>query len=372
MRVSFEDSLKGIEATVPVELELACHTCHGTGAAPGTAPKRCPECNGSGVVATSQGLFALQQPCPRCRGNGTVVETPCGTCKGSGRERRTKRYTVRIPAGVKDGTKIKLKGKGEAGWGGAPAGDLYVVTRVEPSKLYERRGDDLVLEVPVDLDEAALGATVEIPTPDGRVSLKVPAGSQDGKLLRVKGRGAPKLKGDGRGDLLARVRVTVPSKLTKAQKGGARGVPEGDVARRNPRDRLFGWSRPERRLSIGARPRYMISVAAELVGMHPQTLRIYEQKGLVRPKRTAGNTRLYSEADVERLRLIQRLTTDLGLNLAGVERVLHLEDELQRMHRRLDRMEREMREAIGEVHRQYRRDLVLYRPAQPPMRRNEN
>ena len=117
------------------------------------------------------------------------------------------------------------------------------------------------------------------------------------------------------------------------------------------------------------RPRYMISVAAELVGMHPQTLRIYEQKGLVRPKRTAGNTRLYSDTDVERLRLIQRLTTEIGLNLAGVERVLHLEDELQRMTRRLARMEAEMRETINEVHRQYRRDLVLYRPPQPPVRR---
>ena len=115
------------------------------------------------------------------------------------------------------------------------------------------------------------------------------------------------------------------------------------------------------------RPRYMISVAAELVGMHPQTLRIYEQKGLVRPKRTAGNTRLYSELDIERLRLIQRLTTELGLNLAGVERVLHLEDELQRMRRRLERLEGEMREALNEVHRQYRRDLVLYRPSEPPV-----
>ncbi len=118
-----------------------------------------------------------------------------------------------------------------------------------------------------------------------------------------------------------------------------------------------------------ARPRYMISVAAELVGMHPQTLRIYEQKGLVRPKRTAGNTRLYSDEDVSRLRLIQRLTTEIGLNLAGVERVLYLEDELQRMRRRLDRMEREMRETIEEVHRRYRRDLVVYRPPQPPARR---
>jgi MerR family transcriptional regulator/heat shock protein HspR len=118
------------------------------------------------------------------------------------------------------------------------------------------------------------------------------------------------------------------------------------------------------------RPRYMISIAAELVGMHPQTLRIYETKGLVRPKRTAGNTRLYSEADIERLRLIQRLTTEIGLNLAGVERVLHLEDELQRLHARLARMEREMRSAIDQVHRQYRRDLVLYRPAQSPVPRN--
>ncbi len=117
------------------------------------------------------------------------------------------------------------------------------------------------------------------------------------------------------------------------------------------------------------RPRYMISVAAELVGMHPQTLRIYEQKGLVRPKRTAGNTRLYSDEDVERLQLIQRLTTEIGLNLAGVERVLRLEDELARMRRRIDRMEREMRETIDQVHRQYRRDLVVYRPPQPPAKR---
>jgi molecular chaperone DnaJ len=238
VRISFEDSLKGLQTTVPVSLELACHTCHGTGAAPGTAPKRCPQCDGSGVVATSQGLFALQQPCPTCRGNGTIVDTPCPTCHGSGRERRTKRYTVRIPPGVKDGTKIKLKGKGEAGWGGAPAGDLYVVTRVEPSKIYERRGDDLVLDVPVSFGEAALGATVEIPTPDGRVSLKVPSGSQDGKLLRVKGRGSPKLQGAGRGDLLARLRIDVPAKLNKAEREALESFQKASTG--NPRERLFG------------------------------------------------------------------------------------------------------------------------------------
>jgi molecular chaperone DnaJ len=237
VRISFEDSLRGLQTTVPVQLELACHTCHGTGAAPGTAPVRCPECDGTGVVATSQGLFALQQPCPRCRGTGTIVETPCPTCHGSGRERRTKRYTVKIPAGVRDGTRIKLKGKGEAGYGGAPAGDLFVVTRVEPSKLYERRADDLVLDVPVTMSEAALGAEVEIPTPDGRISLKVPAGAQDGKTLRVKGRGAPKLKGGGRGDLLARVRVTVPSKLTKKEREALEAFQA--ATRGNPRERLF-------------------------------------------------------------------------------------------------------------------------------------
>jgi molecular chaperone DnaJ len=218
VRVSFEDALRGVQTTVAVQLDLACHTCHGTGAAPGTAPTTCPECNGTGTVATSQGLFALQQPCPRCHGMGSIVETPCPTCHGNGRERRTKRYTVRIPAGVKDGTRIKLKGKGEAGFGGAPAGDLYVVTRVEASKIYERRGDDLVVTVPVSYPTAALGGKVEVPTPEGAVSLKVPAGTEDGKLLRIKGRGAPKLRGGGQGDVLARVRIEVPKRVNKQQR----------------------------------------------------------------------------------------------------------------------------------------------------------
>ena len=218
VHVSFEDSLQGAEVTVPVTLELACHTCHGTGAAPGTAPTTCPVCGGSGVVATSQGLFALQEPCPRCHGTGTVVETPCPTCHGSGRERRTKRYKVKIPAGSRDGTRIRLRGKGEAGYGGAPAGDLYVVTRVDASSTYERRGDDLVVNVNVPYSVAAEGGNVEVPTPEGAVSLKVPSGTEDGKLLRIKGRGAPHLKGSGKGDVLARIRIEVPKRLNKKQR----------------------------------------------------------------------------------------------------------------------------------------------------------
>ncbi|HSP74163.1 MAG TPA: J domain-containing protein, partial [Gaiellaceae bacterium] len=194
INLSFEDSLRGVETRIPVQLETACTTCGGSGAQPGTAPTICPECKGRGVKAESQGLFALSQPCPRCRGNGTVIEKPCGHCHGSGRERRTKTYTVKVPAGVKDGSKIRLAGKGEAGYGGGPAGDLFVVTRVAPSRLYERRGEaDLVVELPVGYSQAALGANVEVPTPDGPVTLKVPPGSEDGKLLRVRGRGAPKL-----------------------------------------------------------------------------------------------------------------------------------------------------------------------------------
>jgi molecular chaperone DnaJ len=218
VRLSFDDSLKGVETTIPVELETSCRECGGSGAKPGTAPTLCPECRGRGVISESQGLFALSQPCPRCRGNGTVIEDPCPRCHGSGRERRTKRYTVKIPAGVKDGSRIRLRGKGEAGYGGAEAGDLYVVTRVAPSKVYTRRGDDLVVEVPVTYSQATLGDKVTVPTPEGEVTVKVKAGTEDGTLLRVKGKGAPKLKGSGRGDVLARVKLTVPKKLSKKQR----------------------------------------------------------------------------------------------------------------------------------------------------------
>jgi molecular chaperone DnaJ len=237
VRIAFEDALTGATVRVPVEVETACHVCGGTGADPGTTPKTCPQCQGSGVVSDSHGLFALSQPCPRCRGNGVIIEKHCKSCRGTGRERSTKRYQVKIPAGAKDGTRIRLKGKGEPGRSGGPAGDLFVVVQVDPSPLYERRGADLVLDVPVTYPEAALGATVQIPTPDGPVALKIPAGSESGKLLRVKGRGAPRLNGGGRGDLLARVKVSVPQKLSKAEKDALEGYQK--VLKEQPRERAF-------------------------------------------------------------------------------------------------------------------------------------
>jgi molecular chaperone DnaJ len=237
VRISFDDALRGVDVRVAVEVETACHVCGGTGAEPGTQPLTCPQCGGSGVVSDNQGLFAFSQPCPRCRGNGVIIDKPCKNCRGSGRERVTKRYQVKVPAGAKDRTRIRLKGKGEPGRNGGPAGDLYVAVQVEPSPLYERRGADLLLDVPLTYPEAALGATVQIPTPDGPVALKVPSGSESGKLLRVKGRGAPKLNGGGKGDLIARVRVTVPKKLSKAEKEALEGYQK--VLKEQPRERAF-------------------------------------------------------------------------------------------------------------------------------------
>jgi len=241
VQISFPDSLRGATVKVPVEKANACTTCRGSGAAPGTAPTICPVCKGRGVTSESQGFFALSQPCGRCGGAGTVIESPCPTCHGSGRLRSTKTYQVRIPAGVRDGTRIKVRGKGEAGPRGGEPGDLYVVTRVAPSPLFARRGDDLLLEVPVTFSEAALGGQVELPTPDGAtVRVKVPAGSTDGKTLRVKGRGAPKLNGGGTGDLLARVRIAVPAKLSKQEREALEKL--GEIERSDhgdPREKLF-------------------------------------------------------------------------------------------------------------------------------------
>jgi molecular chaperone DnaJ len=236
--ISFRDSLNGARVSIAVEALAPCAVCHGSGAAPGTSPSMCPDCDGRGVRAQAQGFFSLSQPCLRCGGTGRVIEHACATCGGRGSTQRLRRYAVPIPAGIKDGARIRLRGKGDAGTLGAAAGDLFVQVSVEPSPVFTRRGDDLVVDVPVLFSEAAAGATIDVPTPDGeRVHLKLPAGTGDGVLLRARGRGAPKNGSDKRGDLLARVRISVPRKLSRAQKQALEkfAALEGD----DPRAELF-------------------------------------------------------------------------------------------------------------------------------------
>jgi molecular chaperone DnaJ len=238
--LSFDQALTGVQVPVTIETREACAQCKGSGAKPGTSPRLCPECNGRGVRGRNLGGFALNEPCPRCGGNGTVIDTPCETCAGAGTVPAERRFQVKIPPGVKEGTRIRLRGKGQPGGGGAPPGDLFVVAQVAPSRLFTRQGDDLVLEVPVTFAEAALGAKVEIPTSDGSIALSVPAGSEPGKLLRVRGLGAPRLNGGGRGDLLARIRVQVPASLTKQQREALERF--ANLDERDPRETLFNSS----------------------------------------------------------------------------------------------------------------------------------
>lgn len=218
LNLSFEDALNGITTKIAVEKNIQCQTCHGSGAEPGTSPITCPECGGRGVIAQNQGFFALSQACPRCGGAGSIIEKPCHRCGGAGVVRATKKYTVKIPAGVKTGSKIRLKGKGQPSPQGGPPGDLYVRMEVAPSPMFHRRGDDLVITVPVTFPEAAIGSKVKVPTTDGDISLKIPKGTQNGRMLRVKGKGAPHMKGSGNGDLLVKVKVDVPTDLSKDQK----------------------------------------------------------------------------------------------------------------------------------------------------------
>ena len=217
VRVTFDQAMTGTTVPVKITGPAVCETCHGSGAAPGTSPISCPECGGSGEIAVNQGFFSMAQPCRRCRATGRIVETPCPTCKGAGAVRRTRTFQVKIPAGVKDGARIKLAGRGEPGPAGGKPGDLYVRVKVAPHDVFGRKGDNLTLTLPVSFPEAALGANVQVPTLNGPVTLKVPSGTPSGKTFRIKGKGAPKAKG-GQGDLLVTTQVDVPGRLSKDQK----------------------------------------------------------------------------------------------------------------------------------------------------------
>lgn len=237
--ISFDQANAGVQIPLSVPSAQTCGTCRGSGAKPGTSPIICPRCQGRGIEAQGQGLFSISQPCRRCEGTGTVIEQPCPTCGGQGATRTVKRYRVNIPAGVKEGSKVRLAGKGEPGRAGGPPGDLYVLTHVEDSPVFRRKGDNLEVEVPLTIPEAVRGANIEVPTLDGRKTLKVPAGTKHGTVQRLRGEGPPRLgAGKERGDIHYRFVIDVPVNLTKEQSEAVdklSSVMDGD-----PRASLFG------------------------------------------------------------------------------------------------------------------------------------
>lgn len=218
LEIEFEEAATGVEQEIVVPRLEPCATCHGSGAKAGTQPILCRACRGTGQVRYSQGFLTVSQTCGQCRGEGRVIEHPCGSCRGLGQVKAERTLTVKIPAGVETGTRLKLGGEGEAGVRGGPPGDLYVVLTVRPHPIFVRHGDDIYCEIPIGFTQAALGAQIEVPTITGRTSLKIPAGTQTGAEFRVKGKGFPNARGYGQGDLVARIFVEVPTHLNAKQR----------------------------------------------------------------------------------------------------------------------------------------------------------
>jgi molecular chaperone DnaJ len=238
--VSFEQAISGAQVPLSVATTQPCPTCRGTGAKPGTSPKVCPKCQGRGIESQGQGLFSISQPCSRCHGSGAIIEDPCPTCQGAGQQKTVKNYKVNIPAGVREGSRVRLAGKGEAGRNGGPPGDLYVITHVAPSPIFERKGDNLEVEVPLTIPEAIRGADVEVPTLNGRKKLRVAPGTKHGTVQRLRGEGPPKLGGKGaahRGDIHYKFVIDVPATLSAEQSEAVEKLSE--VMDGDPRARLF-------------------------------------------------------------------------------------------------------------------------------------
>lgn len=248
LRLDLERAVRGDEVTIEVPTQITCDDCSGSGAAKGTKPVSCSTCGGVGQVRMQQGFFSIQQTCPACKGAGSVIIDPCASCHGRGRIPKTRHLSVKVPAGVDDGDRIRLSGEGEAGRNDGPHGDLYVEIRVNPHKLFTRAGTDLNCEVPVGFATVALGGEVELPTLDGHVSLKVPPGTQSGKVFRLRAKGVVTVRDKHPGDLFARVVVETPVSLTEEQKALLRKLDESISSggeKHNPR--AEGWMQTVKR-----------------------------------------------------------------------------------------------------------------------------
>ena len=218
LEISLEEAALGCEKKISITRNLRCNTCTGSGMEPGSKTRTCPTCGGHGVVLTSRGFISLRQTCQHCAGSGVILEKPCKTCHGEGRREQHSDISLRIPAGVDTGSRLRSAGNGEAGFRGGPPGDLYVILHIKPHEIFQRDGDDLLCEAAISFVQAALGSDIEVPTLDGKAVIKIPAGTQPGAAFRVKGKGVKNLQGYGHGDLHVRIQVQVPTNLTAEQK----------------------------------------------------------------------------------------------------------------------------------------------------------
>jgi len=240
IKISFEEAAKGVEKEITINNYATCGSCNGTGAKSKQGIKTCAPCQGRGQIVQSRGFFSMASVCPHCNGAGQIITDPCKDCKGAGRAKEKQKITIRIPAGVDNGMRLKMNGYGDAGIGGAPSGDLYVYIEVESHAVFEREGDDVLLELPLTFVEAALGCKKEVPTPLGATHrTSIPEGTQTGEVLRVSGKGLRNVHGQGTGDLLLRIVVETPVKLSQKQKDLLKAFDEGQMPENHPKKKGF-------------------------------------------------------------------------------------------------------------------------------------
>ena len=243
LEITFEEAAFGLEREISLYRDEQCPHCHGNGAEPGSKVETCPECHGSGEIRFTQntmfGQMTNVRPCPKCHGEGKIISEPCKECRGQGTVKKNKKLKVKIPAGVDNGSRLRVAGEGEAGVKGGPSGDLYVYLYVKPHKFFERDGTTVYCEVPINIVQATLGDEIKVPTLDGQVVMKVPEGTQPGKVLRLKGKGIPSLRNSTRGDQLVRIKVVVPQKLNEKQKDALRKFAEISKDNINPEEKGF-------------------------------------------------------------------------------------------------------------------------------------
>jgi molecular chaperone DnaJ len=242
MEISLEEAARGTETKIRIPVMAECETCHGSGARPGTSPTTCTTCNGHGQVRMQQGFFSVQQTCPKCHGTGKMVKDPCPTCNAAGRVKQHKTLSVKIPAGVDEGDRIRLSGEGEAGVNGGPTGDLYVVIHLKQHEIFQRDGGNLHCEMPISFTAAALGGEIEVPTLDGSAKMKIPAETQTGATFRLRGKGIKPLRSSDHGDLMVHVVVETPVKLTEKQKELLRefdASTQADSGKHSPRNKSW-------------------------------------------------------------------------------------------------------------------------------------